>query len=324
MNTKKNKYPVLLITYKRLKDLGLILKEIERYRPPVLYIYSDAGRNIEEQKDVKIVRDFLTQYSKGNTKINCKVYCNKLNKGVRDGIYHAVNNVLKNEKALIVLEDDCVPTKGFFMFCSYYLSLFEKDKRVLSISGTRFGKRGNPLLSKYFTSWGWATWQNRWKMLDLKLKDWEKMRFFQKVKFLYAIHRNVLGVWYWYNILEYTRWGKIVAWDYQFNFLHWLKGGYSVVPSANLVTNNGFDMNSTNTTLVHKHIPRAKSKSTTLTRSVNLSVEYDHLVLNNFYLYYLPVLGLIIKYMFGFKNFTYIFNKIRYKINFARRNKMHS
>jgi hypothetical protein len=50
--------------------------------------------------------------------------------------------------------------------------------------------------------------------------------------------------------------GKIDTWDYQWTFCRLLEGGYSIIPSVNLVTNIGFDQHATHTSVAPSWLPK--------------------------------------------------------------------
>ena len=62
------------------------------------------------------------------------------------------------------------------------LNLFEFDERVMSICGwgVKISKPSNYNQDVYLfgrsSSWGWATWKNRWDSIDWKIKDWDSFR----------------------------------------------------------------------------------------------------------------------------------------------------
>ena len=83
------------------------------------------------------------------------------------------------------MEDDCVPSKDFFKFCNLLLEKYKNDNRISQISGNNFlnfkkYKRRNLdsyFFSKLTSSWGWATWKNRWEFCyDSELSLWPKIK----------------------------------------------------------------------------------------------------------------------------------------------------
>ena len=53
---------------------------------------------------------------------------------------------------------------------------------------------------------------------------------------------------YWIDLYKNFRHGKYDTWDFQFLFTMWLKGGRTIIPNVNLVTNIGFGSGATHTT----------------------------------------------------------------------------
>jgi hypothetical protein len=80
------------------------------------------------------------------------------------------------------------------------------------------------------------------------MKDWSKWRL-RMFKILrgYSLLNKLRSL----RIYELTYWGKIDTWDYQWDFLAHKKGGKSLIPYKNLITNLGF-IEGTHTTNYNK------------------------------------------------------------------------
>ena len=68
-----------------------------------------------------------------------------------------------------------------FKFCKILLKKYKNDLRVAQISGNNFlnfknfKRRNNDsyFFQKFTSSWGWATWKNRWhEIYDSNMKSW--------------------------------------------------------------------------------------------------------------------------------------------------------
>ena len=94
-----------------------------------------------------------------------------------------------NEKQGIILEDDCIPSISFFMFCDELLEKYKKNKKIKVISGDN----GSGLLPmKYFEGkdysytslpliWGWASWEDTWKEI-IDLGQWSRNKVLEQIK----------------------------------------------------------------------------------------------------------------------------------------------
>lgn len=150
----------------------------------------------------------------------------------------------------ILIEDDCLPDATFFPFCAELLDRYRRDERVMMISGDNFqrGQVREGGASYYFSrlpaTWGWATWRRAWDAYDFSMREWPRLR---AQGWIGASARERAIEAYWRRCFDDAAAGRIDTWDYQWVFSVWLRGGLSIVPNVNLVTNIGFRSDATNT-----------------------------------------------------------------------------
>ena len=97
----------------------------------------------------------------------------------------------------IILEDDCLPSQSFFLFCENLLNKYKDDLRIWHIGGT--STLNDEILlnneSYYFSNfnhiWGWASWAKRWKMYD---RDLLLFNEFVNLRYIENITKNKLIV----------------------------------------------------------------------------------------------------------------------------------
>ena len=78
-----------------------------------LSVYMDGPENLVIKKNqIKI----LNLINNSKKKINIKLIHQKKNYGLAHSVLNAVKTELKNNEAIILVEDDCVPQKGFFKY----------------------------------------------------------------------------------------------------------------------------------------------------------------------------------------------------------------
>ena len=98
--------------------------------------------------------------------------------------------------------------------------------------------------SKYFFSWGWATWKHKWDRVDINFLEYKKLSK-NDIKKIYPslIERKIRLKKIRDSII-----GKNNSWASPWNFTHQLNGSYSVIYKKNLIKNIGFsDVFSTHT-----------------------------------------------------------------------------
>ena len=241
--------PILFLTYKRFDTAKLVFDSIKYARPSKLYFASNAPKNndFDDFNKISKVRSLVDQID-----WDCEVITlfREEHLDVKQSITSSIDWFFTFEEKGIILEDDCVPSKSFYMFCQKLLNHYENDKEVYSIGGCRFLEDLNLpeneyRFSKHAYIWGWATWRRAWENYDIKMCQWPN---FKNSKSFKSIFRNNIIRYYWISIFNSVYSGRINTWDYQWVYSLWLNNGITIIPNRNLVTNIGFgnDSNFTN------------------------------------------------------------------------------
>ena len=152
--------------------------------------------------------------------------------------------ILNRYPEVIIIEEDVVPSKRFIEFAEKMLVEYRDDFRIGSINGSNFvplGKISDPSssyrFSSYFYAWGWATWDNRWGLIDTDFSNWD----YKKINWPKSA-KNIFSKSRWLNSMELVRSGIAPGlWDYLWLYTYWKNDWLSIVPNQNLVTNIGFD-----------------------------------------------------------------------------------
>ena len=241
--------PICLIIFKRPEVTRKVLNVIRQVRPPRLFVAADGPRvNIpEEAEQCLAARAVLEEID-----WECQVYKNysDVNMGCRNRVSTGITWALSHEESIIVLEDDCLPTYGFFYFCDKLLEKYKNDERIMVISGNNFQdgisrSEYSYYFSKYPHCWGWATWRRAWKYWEFNYHKWQKCK---QSGLLESVHKDPDEFHYWTTLLEqmFTT-GKPDSWVYPWGLACWLQNGLTILPNYNLVSNIGFNIDSTHT-----------------------------------------------------------------------------
>ena len=147
----------------------------------------------------------------------------------------------------IVLEDDTIPSLGFFRFCEGALEKYKQVDGIGHIAGSRFELAENgdvPARSIHPHIWGWATWARAWRHYDFSMSGYAQ-------KNLRDAARDFVDdpfIWRrWTDAFERVWCGKIDTWDYQWAFACWANRMEAIVPPVNLIRNVGFGADATHT-----------------------------------------------------------------------------
>jgi hypothetical protein len=230
--------PILFITFNRPDTTSRVFEAIKSIAPEKLYVFSDAPRegNLDDLQKVSQVRELFKDIDP-NTKIETNFQSQNL--GCAKGVTAAINWAFEKEDQLIILEDDCLPSKSFFLFCKTMLEKFRDDSSVMHIAGTRWNDEHGDDTSIHFSSighiWGWATWKRAWSKYDFTIKDWRDNMDKVKARFSSKVSRQ-----YWKEIFKgiHTKQEKH-TWDYQWQYTLFKFGGLAVMPDKNLISNIG-------------------------------------------------------------------------------------
>lgn len=242
------KTPVLFLVFNRPDTTQTVFDEIRKAQPAQLFVAADGPRNGRPTDNdlCKKTRDIIQQVD-----WDCKVYIRFLdeNLGCKRAVSAAIDWFFLQNDEGIILEDDCVPDQSFFPFCQELLERYRDDERIMMISGDNFQFSRNSAdesyyFSRYIHIWGWATWKRAWKHYDVDMKSWPEIN---KKGYLNNILSEKRAVRYWGSIFNSVYDGLINTWDYQWVYSCWIQGGLSITPNINLVSNIGFDQNSTHT-----------------------------------------------------------------------------
>jgi hypothetical protein len=238
--------PIILFTYKRLDTLKLTVEALQKNylaSKSDLIIFSDAAKGDKDSKAVKDVRDYLKSIEGFNS---IKIYESKENKGLANSIIKGVSQVLETHDSVIVLEDDLVSSPNFLNFMNDSLNFYVDNPQILSIAGFSIPIKTNSVFDVYFThrssSWGWATWKNRWEIIDWEVTDYNS---FKKNK-TQRNDFNKMGS-DMVSMLDRQMEGKINSWAIRWCYHQFKNKMYSVHPFESKIDNVGFSPEASNT-----------------------------------------------------------------------------
>lgn len=244
---KENISPICLFTFNRLNELIITLEALKSNylaKESDLYIFSDGPRSVVESQKVEEVRKYIKTI-KGFKSID--VSYNDKNKGLARSIIDGVTKVLRIYNSAIIVEDDLITAPNYLNFMNQSLDFYKNDKSILSISGFSFDLKSVSLDFDYYygvraSSWGWATWSDRWFEIDWQMKDAEsdlRQKAFRR--------RFLRGGSDMIKLLNDQRNGKIDSWAIRFCYHQAKFNLYTVFPSISKVRSVGFSNEATHT-----------------------------------------------------------------------------
>ena len=232
--------PIILFTYRRIPDktIDSLIKN-QLAKESELYIFSDGYKNETDKKDVLEVREYLRTIC-GFKKIT--IYESKENKGLANSIIDGVTRIVNKYGKVIVLEDDLIVSTDCLNYMNEALEFYKDEKNIWSISG--YGPdmaclknyKEDIYLSPRGSSWGWATWKDRWETIDWAVKDWHEFKKDKK-----AIEKFNLGGNDMYRMLELQMLGKIDSWAIRWCYNQFKQDKYTIYPKKSKIINDGFN-----------------------------------------------------------------------------------
>jgi hypothetical protein len=234
--------PIAFIIFNRPDVTLRTFEAIAAARPRKLFLIADGPRPNRPGEAGKVAQ---TRAIVRRVDWPCEVFINfsDVNLGCKRRVSSGISWVFEHTDRAIILEDDCLPAPSFFTYCREMLILYERDKRVFSISGSNFADKSSQCghsFSRYSLMWGWATWADRWKEYILDPTDHVGV-------LLRTWWTRPIVLVYWLLIFRNLAAGKIDTWDYQWILTVWRNNALACRPSHNLVKNLGFGADATHT-----------------------------------------------------------------------------
>jgi len=259
--TKENYYlqmqelaPIVLFVYNRpwhsKKTVEAINKNMLAEKSE-LYIFSDGPKNDKDIEGVKKVREFI----KGIKGFSKTVIVERgKNLGLANSVINGVTEILQYHDRVIVLEDDLISSLHFLEFINSALIFYADDSKIISITG--YGLPINiPSDYKYeyyvlprASSWGWASWRNRWMDVDWQVKNYQEFNKdkIEQKKFNKGGEDLV-------PMLKAQIKGEINSWAIRWSYYHFIKKGHCLYPVKSKIQNIGTDSSGTHSSTTNKY-----------------------------------------------------------------------
>lgn len=241
--------PILFLIFNRPRETELVFEQIRKSRPSKLYIASDGPRESNPEDRHKVL-EARAVVSRIDWPCEVRTLYRDSNLGCKRAVESALTWLFEHEEEGVILEDDCLPSPDFFVFCNELLDRYRHDERVWVITGNNFQqgkKRGDA--SYYFSSfphsWGWATWRRCWIEHDPEMKEWHKLD--ESASFFRALPQKKARRHFLDLFLDVSGTLNKSIWDYPWTATVWRHSGLTATPNVNLVSNIGFGEDSTHT-----------------------------------------------------------------------------
>jgi hypothetical protein len=236
----KSLAPIILFAYNRPLHTEQTLEALmanQLANESILYIYADGPKvNMDEHSLLQI--NFTRQI------LRKKQWCKEVhfierahNLGLAENVIDGVTKVVNKHGKIIVLEDDLITSPYFLTYCNDGLEMYQDNQNVYSINAYQFpidfkiDKADTFLCPLATSSWGWATWKEKWEIFEKEPKN--KMLIQNETllrqRFNFADYDYA-------NMLDNQK-----SWAIRWYHAVFLRNGLGLFPTHSLVQNNGFD-----------------------------------------------------------------------------------
>jgi len=279
--------PIVLFVYNRPSHTQRTVESLQKCHlasDSELFIFSDAARNATDAVAVQQVREYIqTIYGFKKSTITTR----QNNLGLARSVIDGVTQVLHENGKAIVLEDDMVFAEDFLVFLNEALNTYQNHQTVFSISGYSYPILIPATYSKdvYLlpraSSWGWATWADRWAKADWKVSDYQKFLHSKTMQREFAQGGKDLV----YMLMRQQK-GMINSWAVRWSYTLYKNQAYCLFPRKSKLQNIGNDRSGT-------HSPRTTRFETELSNApleLDTNLQPDPIIIKNLQKFFQPSL----------------------------------
>lgn len=233
--------PIALFVYNRPVHTRQVVESLQKNalaKESELFVYSDASKTEVPAESVRTVREYIRTI---NGFKSVTIIERDRNLGLANSIIDGVTMMVNRYGRVIVLEDDLVVSAYFLEYMNEALERYQKDERVMQISGhmfpAEFAATTDAVFLPMTTSWGWATWRRAWEYFDPQSTGYSRLKADAALRKRF----NLDGAYDYFSMLEEQLKGRVDSWAVRWNLSVFVRGGLTLFPRATLVTNIGFD-----------------------------------------------------------------------------------
>lgn len=238
-----SKSPVVIFGYKRAAKLDTLLTSLEEctyINETDVFIFIDGPKSKHDEKQIS--ESILVSKKTRNYK-SINLVCKDINIGLANSIITGVTEVIEKYGRVIVLEDDLSVNKNFLLVMNDMLDEYKDHLDIWSINGYSFPIKVDSLSEDWYavnraSSWGWATWLDRWLLIEWDMNKLIKSPSFNISKIQKEIPDTKMMI---YNHKK----GYINSWALRWTLNQNLHNKISLSPKYSLVQNHGFSSEGT-------------------------------------------------------------------------------
>jgi hypothetical protein len=235
--------PVLVIGFNRPDLLNKLLIRLKELDISDLYVsldgYRDSNDSFNCEQCINIVMKFSNSFNLHFIRRNYNLGCSL-------GVVSAIDWFFSNVEFGAIIEDDCLPKDGLFVFFEQFRSnkeIFDRDNVKLVTAHNPFNYELKKPAIRSILVHGWATHSKTWLQIR---SDYFSLNFPSFIN-RFSEKRPIRESIYWWANSTRARLGIIDTWDGMLNDRVWRLGLKTLVPTTNLIINYGFGPDATHT-----------------------------------------------------------------------------
>jgi hypothetical protein len=230
---------IVVQVYKRAEHAIKVFEGLEKNEVSSFLVSFDMALDAESQS----AQEEIICYLDRRKSLSVEKIFHEERLGLANAVVKTVTKVLQMTDRIIYLEDDCVVRSGAISFFDEGLKALKANRKVRSVCGysyplpSLFWENNQELMyAKRFSSWGWATWRDRWSDYTRDLKSLVNCCDENAIK-LESIGEDIAKM---LGQEEYLTEGRDI-WSLSWTLLHFLTDTYAVFPRETFIDNIGFD-----------------------------------------------------------------------------------
>ena len=241
---KKNHYaPLCIFLWKKNHLIEKILNRIiilKEFKKTQIYIFVDYSPKYS--KTYIDNKKLIKKLDKYKSYKNIKFILRKKKYGLSKNIILGVKKIIDKHKKIIVLEDDLLVSQDFLTYMNSSLEEYKDKKSIISISAFNHSSykqfiNKNYKYDNFFSlrtsSWGWATWSDRWELFLKKIP----IKEIKKNKKLIV---NKLGLDVYFSLIQINKY-KYSLWAANWCYTALKNNLFTSYPVLSRISNIGFD-----------------------------------------------------------------------------------
>ena len=238
--------PIVLFVYNRPEHTRKTLEALQKNSiadQSQLFIYSDGPKQENDSKKVTEVRKFIYNIS-GFQRI--EIVERDKNIGLANSVITGVSELFNDFDRLIVLEDDIVTSPFLLSFMNEALECYEKVKNIFSVSGYTYpitlpaDYKQDVFIAYRPSSWGWATWKDRWEKADWEMNNLKAFLKNKEAKNKFSLAgEDLISM-----LLDQVN-RRVDSWAIRWAYTHFKNNAYCLYPKSSLCNNIGMDSTGT-------------------------------------------------------------------------------